>query len=89
MGTEHDEPKPPVARCARDTCTSMLNFWKDYSGQWVCGCDSCEDGEYDERGHHRTDPTGAGDTPWEALEYYANVHFGLDPKELIVTEPHV
>ena len=89
--TEH-EPSIPRATCGKASCGGWLEFKTcQWTGEWICSCPQCEDGEYDYDGHCRRagGPTGSGATPWAALEYYAQEHFGVEPIELLVVEEHV
>ena len=51
--------------------------------EWTCRCEGCDDGEYTERGLRMTNPRGFGDSPWDALDYFAGNHFDLFAEDLL------
>lgn len=83
-------PCLPIARCGSEPSHAPLVF--ERSGkQWKCHCLDCIDGEYvyDEYpvgGLKTHDPSGYGDSPWQALDDYAAMHFDLEPEALLEGE---
>jgi len=85
-------PELPVALCK---CGHKLTFeqmrWRGrlvISTGWRCHCEGCVDGEYvgDPLTLQMTVVSGEGESPWEALDDLAAMHFDLMPEDLLVKE---
>jgi hypothetical protein len=85
-------PQLPVALCK---CGHKLTFeqmrWRGrlvISTGWRCHCEGCVDGEYvgDPLQLQMTVVSGEGESPWEALDDLAAMHFDLMPEHLLVKE---
>jgi hypothetical protein len=85
-------PALPVALCK---CGHKLTFeqmrWRGrlvISTGWRCHCEGCVDGEYvgDPLTLQMTVVSGEGESPWEALDDLAAMHFDLMPEDLLVKE---
>ncbi len=83
-------PSLPVAWCK---CGHRLTFeqvrWRGRlevttTTGWRCHCEGCVDGGYDDDGQGVAQVSGEGDSPWEALDDLAAMHFDREPEALLV-----
>lgn len=82
-------PSLPVAwcKCGHGLTFEQQAFYARHkvTTGWRCHCEGCVDGEYlHDRGLVMQVVSGEGDSPWQALDDLAAMHFDREPEALLV-----